>query len=265
MQNQIQAGASPPKYQVLTGYGLKLIGIVLMVLDHLYEMLYPFGVPIGLRMAGRACMPIFLFMAAEGFHYTRNRKRYMMRLLIGFWLMGIGNMLLSRFMPLDDIVLINNVFGTMFLSTFYMWLIETIKDGVKQKKPVMIVLSIGGMLLPIASFFLITQAVAASVSVGRILMILLPSILTTEGGFAAVVLSVLFYLLQRFGRLVQMLPLALVSILSALSGGFQWMMIFSAIPLLLYNGKPGRKSKWFFYIFYPTHIYILYVVSYLLH
>jgi hypothetical protein len=46
---------------------------------------------------------------------------------------------------------------------------------------------------------------------------------------------------------------------------FQWMMI-AALPLImLYNGERGKHSlKYLFYIFYPLHIWILYVASYAL-
>ncbi|WP_244856961.1 TraX family protein [Oceanobacillus sp. J11TS1] len=43
--------------------------------------------------------------------------------------------------------------------------------------------------------------------------------------------------------------------------GYQWFMI-AALPLiLLYNGKKGIGLKYFFYIFYPAHIIILYFIG----
>jgi hypothetical protein len=33
---------------------------------------------------------------------------------------------------------------------------------------------------------------------------------------------------------------------------------------MLYNGKRGSGSKYFFYIFYPAHIYLLYLIAWLI-
>ena len=41
----------------------------------------------------------------------------------------------------------------------------------------------------------------------------------------------------------------------------EWMEIFAAPLMLCYNGQRGNGSKYLFYVFYPTHIYLLYALS----
>ena len=41
----------------------------------------------------------------------------------------------------------------------------------------------------------------------------------------------------------------------------EWMEIFAAPLMLCYNGERGKGSKYLFYIFYPSHIYLLYALS----
>ena len=48
---------------------------------------------------------------------------------------------------------------------------------------------------------------------------------------------------------------------SLLEVNFQWMMLF-ALPLLLcYNGKRGKPVKKLFYMYYPLHIVVLYLLQ----
>ncbi len=78
--------------------------------------------------------------------------------------------------------------------------------------------------------------------------------------------------LFRDKKKVLIIIYSILSIVIMLTGGdtsihgflfsnYQWMMIF-AVPLLyLYNGKKGRGMKYLFYVFYPAHIYIFYIIS----
>lgn len=58
----------------ITGYQLKLIGVALMILDHVHRLFYWEANLTWMNILGRSVMPIFLFMCAEGFHYTKSRK-----------------------------------------------------------------------------------------------------------------------------------------------------------------------------------------------
>jgi len=63
-----------------------------MVLDQMYAWN---GAPRWLTMLGRSVFPIFLFAAAESFHYTRDRKAYLRRLLFACWGMTLFTAALS--------------------------------------------------------------------------------------------------------------------------------------------------------------------------
>lgn len=99
-----------------------------------------------------------------------------------------------------------------------------------------------------------------------IVMLMIPNLFTVEGGIFMVLLGLIFYIF-RTNRKIQFLVLIILSFLAFYTNrtGVQWMMVFAIIPLYFYNREKGRGDKNFFYIFYPVHIYILYIVASLLH
>lgn len=60
--------------------------------------------------------PLFMFLAADSFYYTHNRKAYLKRLLFMTWFMIIGNMIVSQFFTNGQVGLANNAFGAFFLA-----------------------------------------------------------------------------------------------------------------------------------------------------
>jgi hypothetical protein len=256
-------------WQLLNGNQLKMLAVILMVFDHLHQMFIAQGAPTWFTALGRLVAPIFLFTLAEGFHYTRNRKRYMLLMLIGSTFMITASAILQSIFPHDDIALINNIFSTFLVATIYMTAIEMLKSGVIEKNKPKIAKSILIMLAPIATAALFYLAMAniqvllsipVPLQVSLSILSIIPNLLSIEGGFLFVVLAVLFYLF-RSNRILQVLSLLLVSIPSIVSGELQALMILAAIPILMYNGQRGKGSKYFFYIFYPAHIYLFYMIA----
>lgn len=78
--------ANAPARRGLNANQLKLIAIVAMTVDHLARTLFPGysrELPILLlHVIGRLTAPIMWFFVAEGFHHTRNRKKYALRLFV---------------------------------------------------------------------------------------------------------------------------------------------------------------------------------------
>lgn len=107
----------------LTGFNLKIIGLLSMVLDHLLEFFGFLGIPTWFGWIGRIAAPVFLFESSEGFIHTSNRRKYIFRLLLGFWIMGIINMILNTYFFTGEMIT-NNIFSTLFLGTVYMQSLE---------------------------------------------------------------------------------------------------------------------------------------------
>lgn len=255
---------------------LKIIACVLMVIDHIHQMFAFVGAPTWLTMIGRVVFPIFLFLMADSFHYTRDRKKFLFRLFIASTAMTIGSYVISLMFPNDYVMLINNAFSTFLVAGFYMWFYDIIRDGIRNGSPKQIAKGILLCFVPILTALPVFLLPAIfdnpdiPQSVARIIMLaimIIPNVMMVEGGFLMVFVGLLFYIFRE-NRWIQVAILAALSVyLIIAQGGFaniQWMMVFAAIPMLLYNGKPGRGMKDFFYVFYPAHIWILYIVSTLL-
>lgn len=114
----------------LTGFHLKLIALVTMVIDHVGAV---FPVSDTLRVIGRMAFPIYAFLIAEGCRHTRDRQRYLIRL---------GLFALLSELPFDwafDVILIDerftkvdflrhtNVFYTLFFAVAAIHIYETLR------------------------------------------------------------------------------------------------------------------------------------------
>lgn len=250
----------------LTSFDIKVIGIILMVMDHLYEMFAFAGVPIWFHMIGRACAPLFIFMCAEGYHYTHSKIKYARNLWIGYIVMSLIDKYLQQWVPNSHgIILMNNIFGTLLMCVVFMFIYDCLRSRNGKK----IAWGIGALALVIGltAFFIQIIQLQSGGALFNIVFTIFPSLITVEGGFGFVVMGLLFYIFRDkpWGMIVSLGLIALLSTGFRLEGlftsNFQWMMIFAAIPLAMYNGKVGIKAKWLFYAFYPLHIVIFYLIA----
>ena len=64
----------------LSGFDLKIIAVITMIIDHAGAFLFPQAKI--LRIIGRISFPIFAFLICEGYEHTKDVKKYMLRLLL---------------------------------------------------------------------------------------------------------------------------------------------------------------------------------------
>lgn len=225
----------------LSQEGLKFLACAIMLLDHIGATLIPWGT---LRIIGRLAFPIFCFLLAEGAHYTRNPRNYLLRL-------GIGAILSE--LPFD-------------LALFGSWS--------WQHQSVMITLLLGAMAL--LAMKRMTQPLLKILVL--LLFAFLADFMNTDYGGAGVLMIALFGLTRerKYGWLVQLLGMYLIC-RWIIPGGTVWFIgryvfieifaILALIPIWLYSGKKSTSSRavqWAFYLFYPVHLWILYLISILL-
>ncbi|MGO3609549.1 MAG: TraX family protein [Enterococcus gilvus] len=257
----------------MTGFQLKVIGVVTMVIDHLAEFFLFLGIPMWFHWIGRIAAPLFLFESSEGFVHTSNRKKYMFRLLAGYWLMGIINQILNHFFTVGDAIVINNIFGTIFLGTVYMQACEYFKKRNIGKGLLWFLVP---TLLSVFTLMLLSSGTLFESKWGmlffQLFTMIVPTVMLTEGGVLLVLLAVLFYLFHG-KKALQVVSLIIIAMITLIFGGgiqyaftfnYQWMMLLAAIPIILYTGEKGRGMRNFFYIFYPAHIALFAIISFLI-
>ncbi|HDR7794075.1 TPA: conjugal transfer protein TraX [Bacillus luti] len=231
----------------LTGFQLKIFAMIVMVLDHIYQ--YVPNNPIWLTYAGRIVAPIFLYFVVEGFIYTRSRKKYMLRMFLWAVIMKMGSILIMLLVPPKGEGIQNNIF-LYFVFAFI--LLITLERFMKQKTMLNFIYVIFGTalaLLPEMSIF-------GAVSVYAFYFFrndkLKMSIAYVTGSIVASI---------GMGWIVAGKS---IFTMQALLENYQWMMIFALPFLLLYSGQRGYNSTWskyMFYVFYPVHIWLLYIIG----
>ncbi len=245
-------------------YQLKIFAMIFMIIEHIHTFLN-IG-PYWIGLFTRFVAPLFTFFIVEGFYKTSSRKKYFLRTFIFSLIMLAGNVLINLIFKVTDpvtntmnfysIVQGLNIFMTFAVFILLMMLIEKIKKKEKM------VLSI--FLFAILSLF---------------------SILFTEGGSVLYPILLIMYFFYGNKKKIS-LGISLVAIINFVIAFFNyrsgvtgtdffrnmalyndWANFLVIIPIFLYDGSRGKNTKfakWFFYIIYPLHIWILYITSLLL-
>lgn len=228
----------------LSATALKYIAIVCMVIDHLTFAFVPTSIPYFiLRAIGRLTAPIMCFFIAEGFYKTHNVNSYLKRLAIFAAVSAIPYCMFE-----------NAVYGRHPLTLVSFGVIYTLFLGLLALKTARADINI----------------------VLRIIIIVILLALSNLGDWPIYgVLYILCFGLFYGDPIKRSVAFAVTTCIMSISfsGGdasyfFLNITALAALPLLyFYNGERGGEqhkkfNKWFFYIFYPTHLLLITLIYY---
>ena len=257
---------------------LKTIALIAMVIDHIGFYFSPaLATPIYTicRYIGRIAMPIFVYLLVQGFFHTKSFKKYVIRLsifaIITQILITILMFINVKFVPnytvAKQVYTNGNILFTFVISIIILKLLYEeilIKKWDYNKN---------------LSLKIITITIIVIIS------ILIP----IDYGIEAVVLSILLYYIEKFKIQVYLdksksnlsvknlllnnisdkqiktvyLLLILFSIITiVVCFNANWTIIFSIIPIALYNNERGKINlKYVYYITFPLQHTILYLIA----
>jgi hypothetical protein len=223
--------------KVINSLSLKIIAIITMTIDHIGAVLL--NNLLIFRIIGRLSFPIFAFLIVEGFIHTKSFKKYIFRLFVFSLISQIPYMLCFN-INIKNFEL--NVFFTLIAGLLALWAIKNLNP--LKSVTIVVVLTVitellrcdwGGIgILVIVGFYLCKNN-------KRLMFFIIPFIyiiyLFYESYYLNTPISNIYLSIKLYGLL--------------------------SLPMLYYyNGQKGKfKFKYFFYAYYPVHLFIIYLIK----
>lgn len=225
----------------LSGSALKWIAIVTMFIDHVAATVLMRLLIAGeggkvmyesysaMRTIGRIAFPIFCFLLVEGFEHTKDHKKYALRLFLFALISEVPFDLAfgSRVPEFEH----QNVFFTLFIGFLTMMAFRAVEEKTEWN-PMVRGAAFSGILF-------------AGMGIAYFMQ--------TDYDAKGVMCIMALYVFRKM-RGLQILAGCLA---------FCWWefpALVAFIPIAFYNGKRGWNKKYIFYVFYPLHLLVLYIV-----
>lgn len=246
------------KYKILNSNELKLVAIIAMTVDHIAWAMfdgYPTSpLPIFMHIIGRLTCPIMCYFIAEGYHYTKNINKYTFRLFAFAFVSHFAYIFASNAF-VDFKSFIPFYYGDFLNQTSVMWSLAwglvmlRIADSKKIKLICKVLLVILICIITLPSDW------------SCIASLCIMAIGTNRGNFKKQMAWMIFY--------VALYSLVYFFAIDKVYGVLQMGVILSIPIIAMYNGSRGKNEKinkfmkWFFYIFYPVHLFVIGLINYL--
>jgi len=234
----------------LNGNQLKIIAMAAMTIDHIAWAISP-GYPtdwwlLGLHVIGRIAAPIFWFFVAEGYHYTRNWKKYAARLLV---FAVVSHFAYNFAFGIPFVPFQTSVFNqtSVIWSLFWGLIALVVNDYPKLKQ------------WQKTAIILLILAVSFCADWSCIAVLAIMSIGTNRGNFKKQMTGMMLW--------AAMYAVIYAVFINRVYGVIQLFVVLT-IPLLkAYNGERGafQGMKYLFYVYYPLHLALCGILRVVLH
>ena len=219
---------------------MKFIATFFMLIDHIAFTLLPTDTTIYLimRCIGRIAAPLFWFAFIEGYRHTSNRKQYFLRLFTFGLIMGVFNVFLRYLYQINITFWGPNTFLTLSAMLLFLEIYQSYskEDG---------------------SSAMILKTLAL-IGLGYLLIEYLE-----YGAYIFLIAPLLYFINDKMLKVLAYCTASIFLCIIQLNM-VQMTMIVSGLFFLFYSDeKPTKSYKWFFYVFYPLHLWLLLTIRYL--
>ena len=242
----------------LTAYQLKIIAIIAMTINHLAHIVVWLPIDGGVMNAmltpmniiGKLTIPIMCFFVAEGYYHTHDLKKYLLRMFAFAAISQIPFYLFENNLPasfgefIGDFAYFNVIYSlAMGLLALTIW--KSDKLHIALKVPI------------IAALVYLTKN-----SDWRIFAVLwIIAFAEFRGDFKKQAAAFIALAAIRVFVYYIYPTIPAINLKTVIS---QSCVVLALIPLYFYNGQRGRKTKYGFYIFYPTHLLVLSIIKFII-
>lgn len=219
----------------MTIFVLKIIASITMFLDHI-KYAIPTTEGFATIYLGRLSFPLFAFFISEGYIHTKNLKKYFLRLFIFALISQIPFMLFRTLVGEWKLL---NIMFTLLLGLLAILIYDKGEDK-----------------------FLSLILVGCIAYLGEIINV--------DYRWYGVLTVFIFYLFKNrkiflflsYGiALLIYYKLNYVSIFVMQNFLCYIFCLLSVLLTFIYNGKQGKRIKFFFYAFYPIHMLLIYLIG----
>ena len=233
----------------MTNFNLKIIALITMFIDHIGGVFFPQYMIF--RYIGRISFPIYAFLISEGLKKTSNIKKYIFNLLL---LAIISEpfydlCFYDSFTPFSK----TNTLYTLFISSLFIYFYKNTKYFILKYTYLFTGLIISYILYTDYSY-LGVMLIYTFYFIKNKKYVLMYGIVWCSIKYIYTLNNLIFYIFNNIK-----LDKYIFQNLS--------LYIYTIIPffiILFYNGKRGKNAKYTFYILYPLHLFVIYILKFLI-